>query len=163
MQQSAVTLTRFFFTDRCVRWLLDSWLRPTPHFAKVNDILATVMRFPSKTSGKLVSQSQLDQATKRQVQELLRAIISTSVSCDSIAQTLFEPSDFMLLMECLDYKQQVDIAMIALKEDLLKTANKELVFRFAKILASSVNALTIAGTYYDFLQRRSLLKNKTFR
>lgn len=140
-----MTLTRVI--SRCVRWLVECWMHPVPFYGKVNSILANIMNFPSKDgNGRLISQSHLDQTTKHQIQELLTTIISSSVQCDSSQDILSDPSDFILLMECLDHKQQVEIAMSALK-DHPKTSNKELVFRFARILASSVNALTIAGLH----------------
>ena len=68
-------------------------------------------------------------------------------------------SNFLPLFDCLDLKQQVKIATFSLDnyptvEDFHDKEKKEynhaLILRLANVLASSVNALTIAGELYFF-------------
>jgi hypothetical protein len=63
------------------------------------------------------------------------------------------PSNFLPLFDCLDLKQQVKIATFSLSNyptvdgapDKSTEYNHALILRFANVLASSVNALTISG------------------
>ena len=63
------------------------------------------------------------------------------------------PSDFLSLFDCLDLKQQIKIATYSLSNypsleggtNNKTEFNHALILRFANILASSVNALTISG------------------
>ena len=63
------------------------------------------------------------------------------------------PSNFLQLFDCLDLKQQVKIATFSLSNyptvdgapDKSTEYNHALILRFANVLASSVNALTISG------------------
>ena len=141
-----------------VKIFLSLWSHQPDLSTKMEEACSTILSL-SINGKKIMTFASLTNHCKERLADILSSIIQYSYQAYQNDKKFgfpftASPTSFVPLFECLELSQREKIARKALDElptidpdqcDLVEDCHQDLLLRFAQVLSSTVNALTIAG------------------